>query len=368
MKYHKLSSNLKSGAAFFLYWSGLTGLLTKQMNFLEVFSPKTKANANRSFHILMYHRVNNYDSPFVIDSVRVRDFKLQMRYISRHFTVLSLDEIYYLGKNNQKLPKNCIAITFDDGYADNYYHALPILQQYQMPATVFLTVNCITKGDMLWFDAILQALQATKNQAIFLPFLNKKISIQTRAEKKWAANNILENIKKLDNPKRLETVKDICKELGGSVKNDARKKSPVYDMLNRHQIREMAKCNISFGSHTLSHPILSSLSNEEIVTELSESKTIIEKLTGLPVNFLAYPNGKESDFSCDVKKIAKRLGYKAALTTIKVNNRLTTTGKQFHWHRFRPWHTDIPSFSLELLLTLLQSYNLGKLTGPINSG
>ena len=83
--------------------------------------------------ILMYHSVGDNREFF---NVRPRDFAWQMEYLHRgKYKVVSLSEL----ANYEKIPKNTVAITFDDGYEDNYLEAYPVLKKYNFPATIFLT-------------------------------------------------------------------------------------------------------------------------------------------------------------------------------------------------------------------------------------
>ena len=93
---------------------------------------------------LCYHRVNNDRDPF-FPSMRVETFEMQMRFVTRRYKIVSLsDLITHLESDS---PETVFAVTFDDGYRDNYQNAFPILQRYGVPATVFLTTGCLDSGE-----------------------------------------------------------------------------------------------------------------------------------------------------------------------------------------------------------------------------
>lgn len=95
-------------------------------------------------------------------------------------------------------------------------------------------------------------------------------------------------------------------------------KSNYTNYLNTNELRKLSNYdNVTIGSHSLSHPLLSTLSNKEIFIELSESKKIIEDITSCEVNQISYPNGS---YSNEVIKISKELGYLIGLTSIFNSN------------------------------------------------
>lgn len=103
----------------------------------------------------MYHSVNTSAMPKNRLQVRVDTFERQMRFLkSHHYNVLSLESIVTLIKKGEKIPPRSVAITFDDGYRDNYIFAYPILKKYNLPATIFIIVNEVGRPDRLSWDEI----------------------------------------------------------------------------------------------------------------------------------------------------------------------------------------------------------------------
>jgi len=101
--------------------------------------------------VLIYHRVANVtDDPHLL-SVSVKKFEAQIKYLSQNFHLVNLAEI----SNKHNLlskDKENIAITFDDGYQDNYYNALPILKKYNAPATIFVATNMINSNKPYYWE------------------------------------------------------------------------------------------------------------------------------------------------------------------------------------------------------------------------
>ncbi len=92
--------------------------------------------------VLMYHSVNPKPKAGRMLTVSVKTFQRQMRFLKEHrYNVVPLEELAALVREKKKIPRNTLAITFDDGYVDNYIYAFPILKKYNLPATVFIIVN-----------------------------------------------------------------------------------------------------------------------------------------------------------------------------------------------------------------------------------
>ena len=102
-----------------------------------------------SARILYYHRVNDDGDPF-FPALSTAFFEQQMRFVRRHYRVVSLAALLQVLSGGPTEP--VVAITFDDGYQDNYQNAFPILQGLGLPATIFLATGSIDSGEPLWFE------------------------------------------------------------------------------------------------------------------------------------------------------------------------------------------------------------------------
>ena len=116
--------------------------------------------ASPPFPILIYHRVNPWPSSFAIDVTPPDRFRRQMEHLARRYRVLPLEELWRRTQEGS-LPPRCVAVTFDDGYADNHEFALPILRELGIPATVFVVTGCIGTGVIPWHDRVLAAFERT---------------------------------------------------------------------------------------------------------------------------------------------------------------------------------------------------------------
>lgn len=119
---------------------------------ISVASAASKADEEPKIIVLNYHKIDFYNNPL---SVTPTEFEQQMSYFKTYnFHVVSLDQIYDYLQNGTQLPTKPVAITFDDGYLDNYTYAFPILQKYGYPATIFAITSLVgKKGYITWEQA-----------------------------------------------------------------------------------------------------------------------------------------------------------------------------------------------------------------------
>ena len=294
------------------------------------------------FQILTYHRVIPEPSPFTIDAISPDVFEAQMASLGKYFTVLPIDTIVDCLYKGTPLPPNCLSITFDDGYADNYLYAYPILKKYGVPATFFLATGYIGTGQMLWFDQVMYVFQETTKKVFQMPYIKRPLPLGTEVERGCAALVTLYHLRTLQTDQIANALEDIYTAL--------HVRPPDQDtslMLNWDQVREMVDNGYHFGSHTVSHPILSRLPEANAEAEITLSKQQIEEETGQRVSVFAYPSGRPEDYSEETVAILKRCGYKAALanTSFAVNSLETNT---YQLNRMRPWEEHVPTFLFKL--------------------
>jgi len=253
----------------------------------------------------MYHHVcpgkgehPNFESP--------EKFRVQMEYFSREWQVLSLDELAEYVRLGKSVPEKAVVVTLDDGYQDNYRYAYPILREYRVPATVFLTTSYVGSRDVFWWDRIDYAIQHTSRANLRLNELGA-YSVRSEAEKTLAVGRITEKLRKLPEARRgllVEKVIDICEagaqpDLGSGL------------VLSWEECEEMKRSGIDIGSHTISHPMLTGLSLEQARYEMEQSKKQIEEKLGIEVRAFSYPFG---DYNTDIVALVRKSGYACAVT------------------------------------------------------
>lgn len=282
------------------------------------------------FHILPYHMVVESTNGYYPET-SLEVFNKHMAHIAKNYKVIDLNNIVER-INKKKSLRRCMAITFDDGFRDNYEVAYPVLRKYNLPATIFLTTGYIDSGTAPWFIKFRYVFMKTEKTHFELSHKGTTISLptSTRNEKFVASDRAMACLKNCPDDERLSLLERLCEEL---EVNDLQGLDNL--MLTWDQIREMAENGISFGAHTVNHPILSRTSVEMAEREIQESKRTIEKKLKKPVSSFAYPFGKKSDFPPALQPIIEKLQFKCAVTTETDENDFDTN--LFSLNRNFPW-------------------------------
>jgi peptidoglycan/xylan/chitin deacetylase (PgdA/CDA1 family) len=301
--------------------------------------PYIKKRRERSCQILAYHRVNDDNDPF-FPGLPTSQFARQMEVLAEQFTVCPLERLIQ-GIQSGDLPDYGVAVTFDDGYRDNYLNAFPILKRYAVPATIFLTTGAIGCRKLLWHDRIFSMLRETRILELsgFGP-TKMTLSLRSLANKLESQRQILKHLWSLDAEARELATAELSHRLG----TDETKTNTL--MLSWEEVSEMSREGIQFGAHTVSHPVLSTLAPEEARQEICGSKRAIEAALHTTVTQFAYPVGRSVDFTAATKRIVQEAGLSCALTMIFGNNPPGTDSYEIR--RIAPWNEDGDAFGLRL--------------------
>jgi peptidoglycan/xylan/chitin deacetylase (PgdA/CDA1 family) len=272
-----------------LFYSGLTALIARWF-------------PRRRPVILCLHRVVSEDDPF-FPGIRHDRFAAEVAYLARHHLVLPLDEIIEATLNGRALPRGAVAITFDDGFADNFHLAYPILRRHQLPATIFLVAESVERERLPWPERVVYLLQRTQRTKLQIGLPEPRVfSLRSQREKLEALAVLLTLLKTCETVMRRRAVEEL--EAGLAVGPDQGM------MLTWEQCRRMARLGIRFGAHTLTHPILPRTEAAEVKHEIAESKALIEARMGCPVRYFAYPNDEYCPAAVDAVEAA---GFEAAV-------------------------------------------------------
>jgi peptidoglycan/xylan/chitin deacetylase (PgdA/CDA1 family) len=324
-----LTSSLLRGIATGLHAARLSGPLSRALGY---------ASAAPTFPILSYHRVNDDADPF-FPSLPTGTFERQMAFVARAYVVLTVEELVERMRR-RAVPRNALAITFDDGYRDNLTHAAPILARLGLPATVFLVTGAIATGEPLWFDRLAAAFKQAATPAWRAPW-GESLPLETPAQRLAALGRTLGHFKGLANEERRRGVDEVLLTLGPG---DERSLKGL--MLNWDDVQALMGLGIGIGAHTVSHPILSQLSREEARSEVFESRRMIEAACGRAPRAFAYPNGRPEDYSPAILALVREAGFTCAVTTSFGVNTMSTP--PYELRRGGPWEPHLPTFALKL--------------------
>jgi len=281
--------------------------------------------------ILMYHRVlpaQPDDSPQG-DWERVRSlpgivvtpemFDAQLSFLARHYNVISLARLLQHLNSGNSLPARTVAITFDDGWRDNYTYAFPLLKKHNLPATVFLTANYVGTLNVFWPELVIWYLSGIEDLLALTapdPMFDAASRFSTLFRSVMAASgpkrlDLLEQL--INRMKELapETRAAILAGLEALYSRSGRTRNSVRVVLDWNEIAEMQTGGISFGSHGTTHELLTLIDRRHREEELVSSRMLLESQLGTVIDMLAYPNGAFDD---EVKLLAARCGYSCAVS------------------------------------------------------
>lgn len=246
--------------------------------------------------ILAYHRIMERTEDFAFDegviSASPEDFERQVRFFKDYFSLITFRDLKKCLEDGRDFPFPPLIITFDDGYKDNYMHAFPILKKHEVPATVFLSVNHIETGQPYWWDEVAFYMKAANKSGVEI-------------------EDFLQSLKVIPNNERIERIAALSQSAGADPSHMERQS------LTWEEIMEMHKGGIEFGSHTMTHPVLSRVNNQDdLEFEIRQSKKVIEERLGSEVVVFSYPVGGQHGFNNSIREKVKEAGYDFTATYI----------------------------------------------------
>ena len=281
--------------------------------------------------MLLYHRVAGPRlDPQLLD-VAPQNFDAQMRELAQRMEPLALSE-FERRRRAGTLPARAVAVTFDDGYADNLHAAAPRLEAHGIAATVFVTAGMIGCGREFWWDDVERiaftplALRGMP-PSLSIPWRIKDGAALTE-EQGGTAWNVTERI---DASPRHRLYREMVtalrrlptRERDGLVsrwRDWARVAQGARESHRTLSVEELVALSeargVSIGAHTMTHPSLAMLSATEQAIELRESRRWLETAITKPVTAVAYPYGESSDVSAVTVATARSEGFDIGLSNV----------------------------------------------------
>jgi len=238
--------------------------------------------------ILMYHGTPPRDAAAL---------ERQLRLVRLAFPVVSLEKLTACGGNGRAR----VALTFDDGLRNNVHVAYPILQKLGLTATFFVCPGLIERQEWLWNHEARQRLLSVQKETL------AEIAAGIGAPSA-VADAIVEWMKTLKIAARRQVERQIRDATPRFTPSPAQREE--FDLASWDELERLDPDVVNIGSHTLTHPILTSLTAEETEAETRDSRLALEQRLERPVSVFCYPNGDLNDGAL----ASARRHYRSAVT------------------------------------------------------
>lgn len=290
---------------------------------------------SKKIYVLMFHNVNDLNSTYY-PGVPTKTFEQLMQFVKQNFTVIHFKEISDFVEN--KLKKPLLIITFDDGMDDIRTNVFDYMEGNQLKYTINIDTKILIDGKPQYFIQIYDILNQNSKPVSYLDDRYMKHPIQLSGEKpakvEFAFTNVLSRLKKHE---KEDFIARMQQEFGVV--------QPKFTKVLTKEWIALQKDNplIEFGSHSHTHPVFSTLSNDEIIAEITESKQILEYILDKKVTIFAYPNGIGNSQS---DKLLRQVGYEYILYT---QDKLNIKASNKFYFRINMYHASLERAILQIL-------------------
>ncbi len=285
--------------------------------------------------VLMYHRVADIaPDPFRI-CLTPQHFAEHLEVLKRYTNPVSLQQLVQAVREKKSIDR-LVALTFDDGYTDNFYTVKPLLERYDIPATFFITTGDLQNKREFWWDELERLLL---QPGTLPPILSLKLREQTYEwnlneaacylqsdylrDRNWnwydaessdpsSRQRLYRSLYELLSQQSVVDRQNSMAQLldWSGAKNQVRS---THRSLSAQEVSHLAREGlIEIGSHTVNHPFLSALSGVEQQQELQQNKSHLEAIIDRPVVSFAYPHG---NYTSQTPVIAQEVGFNCACST-----------------------------------------------------
>ncbi len=265
--------------------------------------------------VLAYHQVGRQSPDPLHVSVPEKLFASQMEELRRSWNPVTLDEMVG-GLAQGNLPRRSVAVTFDDGYAGVLFGALPALERWKIPATVFISSGYLDGKKEFWWDELQRIVWESKREPAEWKGLPEDARMRFYlGMPREDAFGILHYALRAFPPDEIRAEMDrICRE---ARCRPAAPRPDVRPLTARECSRLAANGLISIGAHTVRHAWLAALKDTSQKTEMADSRHALEKLLGRPVRALSYPYGSRESETTVTLRLARELGFNYACANVK---------------------------------------------------
>jgi peptidoglycan/xylan/chitin deacetylase (PgdA/CDA1 family) len=256
--------------------------------------------------VLLYHRINSLQEDPYFLAVTPDNFRAQLVFLKQNF------DIVRFGEDWSGLKRPSVAVTFDDGYADNLFKALPVLEEVEVPATFFISTGNIGTTEEFWWDALERIVLGNR------PYPEKFELNDGRSVRVWPTSTVSDRCMlceklhilmfKIDAVRRGHWLVQLQQWAGAGEE-----RREVNRVMTVEELQRLARSRwVTVGAHTVSHTLLSALPIADQKREIHESKKQLEHWLGHEVTVFSYPFGRRSDYTRDTVNLCREAGFARA--------------------------------------------------------
>lgn len=295
--------------------------------------------------VFCYHQVLTESDPFRAGEPTAREFAQDIELIDNVFTLMPFGEAV-LRLTSNTLPKRAACITFDDGYANNHSLAAPILEKAGVPATFFIAGGAVDDG-VMWNDLVIDAIVGSGGA----PIIDEKYAFLELPE---SAATTSEVVAALISQLKYRPMSERWDIACGLYRDNVSSDLPRL-MMSREMVRDLSAKGFEIGGHTINHPILMELSDDDASDEIRRCRGWVQSVTGTAPVVFAYPNGKTgTDFDKRHLGMVANAGFEAAASTDWAL--ATSATHPLSVPRIGPWWRQGRSLNNGLFRSYLRSY------------
>lgn len=255
--------------------------------------------------VFMYHNITRaieHDCGPWKASLTKTTLEQQIEILSNHRTITSMDQLISYITNGTQIPDNSVVITFDDGYTDFNKHVLPVLEKYEIPATVYIPTKLMESGRAPYEFRLATALLSSSE--VQIDVMGKKINrkLNSEADAMNTYNILRKQLKRL----RTKDRNKIISKLGNSS-------NKIGKVMTKREIQSLDKHQlITIGGHSHEHFPLAQLKTDEQIQNINKCHNRLTELLGTPPQHFSFPYGSFDDSAI---RAVKNAGFKSAVTT-----------------------------------------------------
>ena len=269
--------------------------------------------------ILLYHGITASKSKGIENYSKKHlpadQFREQMKFVAANSVPVSMDQVVNSYNSKTPLPKRAVAITFDDGFQNNYSVAAPILREFNIPATFYITSGIVNTNLMFWVDQLEDCLNLTQQNEINVKLQqHQKFPLKTHDERLEALIKIKSHCKVVSQSEKDRIINDVIDATGIAPDTSH---ANNYQKITWSQLRELNKDpNFIIGGHSLYHDILSSSTETSMQLDIGLSIGLLERNLKTKIEHYSYPEGQLHHFNEEVIEALKTNGIKCSPSAV----------------------------------------------------